>query len=95
MLENVFFSCVVANKITLLATSYSVCVVYTKTIIHLGVGGSDGYLPPLLSYGLCRLHVQVPLKTLSSLLKFEKCVKYANEMSDDVIHTRHNITSCI
>ena len=23
------------------------CVVYTKTIIHLGVGESDGYLPPL------------------------------------------------
>ena len=27
--------------------SYSACVVYTKTIIHLGVGESGGYLPPL------------------------------------------------
>ena len=33
---------------TLLAASYSACVVYTtKTIIHLGVGESGGYLPPL------------------------------------------------
>ena len=30
------------------AASYSACVVYTKTIIHLGVGDheSGGYLPP-------------------------------------------------
>ena len=27
------------------ATSYSACVVYTKTIIHLSVGESGGYLP--------------------------------------------------
>ena len=26
-------------------TSYSACVVYTKTIIHLSVGESGGYLP--------------------------------------------------
>ena len=26
---------------------YLACVVYTKTIIHLGVGESGGYLPPL------------------------------------------------
>ena len=26
---------------------YSACVVYTKTIIHLSVGESGGYLPPL------------------------------------------------
>ena len=30
-----------------LAVSYSTCVVYTKTIIHLSVGESGGYLPPL------------------------------------------------
>ena len=27
------------------AASYSACVVYTKTIIHLSVGESGGYLP--------------------------------------------------
>jgi len=25
---------------------WSACVVYTKTIIHLSVGESDGYIPP-------------------------------------------------
>ena len=29
------------------AASYAACVVYTKTIIHLSVGESGGYLPPL------------------------------------------------
>ena len=29
------------------SANYSACVVYTKTIIHLSVGESDGYLPPL------------------------------------------------
>ena len=29
------------------AASYSACVVYTKTIIHLSVDESGGYLPPL------------------------------------------------
>ena len=33
------------RKVTLWAASYSACVVYTKTIIHLGVGESGGYLP--------------------------------------------------
>ena len=32
---------------TLWAASYSACVVYTITIIHLNVGESGGYLPPL------------------------------------------------
>ena len=40
--------CIVTNKVTLWATSYSACVVYTKTIIHLGVGESGEYLPPPL-----------------------------------------------
>ena len=31
--------CIVTNKVTRWATSYSACVVYTKTIIHLSVGG--------------------------------------------------------
>ena len=35
------------NKVALWAASYSACVVYTKTIIHLSVGESSGYLPPL------------------------------------------------
>ena len=29
------------------SVNYSACVVYTKTIIHLSVTESDGYLPPL------------------------------------------------
>jgi len=29
------------------SADYLACVVYTKTIIHLGVGESGGYLPPL------------------------------------------------
>lgn len=36
------------NKVALWAASYSACVpVYTKTIFHLSVGESGGYLPPL------------------------------------------------
>ena len=42
------FCCYIfTNKVTLWAASYSACVVYTKTIIHLSVGESGGYLPPL------------------------------------------------
>ena len=40
-----FVGVTVTNKVALLAISYSVCVVYTKTIIHLSVGESGGYLP--------------------------------------------------
>ena len=32
-------------KLIFLAASDSACVVYTKTIIHLSVGESGGYLP--------------------------------------------------
>ena len=32
-------------EVTLWAASYSACMVYTKTIIHLSVGESGGYLP--------------------------------------------------
>ena len=35
----------VQHKITFCFANYSACVVYTKTIIHLSVGESDGYLP--------------------------------------------------
>ena len=38
---------IITNKVTLWAASYSACVVYTKTIIHLSVSESGGYLPPL------------------------------------------------
>ena len=38
--------CPVTNKVTFWSVSYSACVVYTKTIIHLSVGESGaGYLP--------------------------------------------------
>ena len=33
------------KKVTLWVASYSACVVYTKTIIHLSVGECGGYLP--------------------------------------------------
>ena len=45
--QNGFSRYIVTNKITLWAASYSACVVYTKTIIHLSVGESGGYLSPL------------------------------------------------
>ena len=38
---------IVTSKVTLGTASYSACVVYTKTIIHLSVGESGGYLPLL------------------------------------------------
>ena len=38
---------IVRIKIRFLFSSHSACVVYTKTITHLSVGESDGYLPPL------------------------------------------------
>ena len=38
---------IVTNRVTLWCASYSACVVYTKTIIHLSVGESGWYLPPL------------------------------------------------
>ena len=41
------FRPLVTHKITFWSANYSACVVYTKTIIHLSVGESDGYLPPL------------------------------------------------
>ena len=40
-----FVGVIVTNKVAFWAASYSACVVYTKTIIHLSVGESDGYLP--------------------------------------------------
>ena len=45
---------ILSNKVTLWAASYSACVVYTKTIIHLSVGESGaaswlGKYPPLFT----------------------------------------------
>ena len=40
---------IVRSKIIFWSTSYSTCVVYTKKIIHLSVGESDGYLPRRLT----------------------------------------------
>ena len=39
------FRYIVRTKIIFWPASYSACVVYTKTIIDLSVGESDGYLP--------------------------------------------------
>ena len=36
-------------------------------------------------------HLQIP--AVVPEYKFEKCVKYANEMTHDVIHTQPNTTS--
>ena len=38
------FVAMFSQKVALWAASYSACVVYTKTIIHLRVGQSDIYL---------------------------------------------------
>ena len=45
--QNGFCRYIVTNKVALWAASQLACVVYTKTIIHLSVGESGGYLPPL------------------------------------------------
>ena len=45
--QNGFCRYIFTNKVTFWAASYSACMVYTKTIIHLSVGESGGYLPPL------------------------------------------------
>ena len=45
--KNGFRRYIFTNKVALWAASYSACVVYTKPIIHLSVGESGGYLPPL------------------------------------------------
>ena len=42
----------VTHKITFWSANYSACVVYTKTIIHLSVGESDGYLQELITRSL-------------------------------------------
>ena len=41
--QNGFCRCTVTNKVSLWAASYSACVIYTKTIIHLSVGESCEY----------------------------------------------------
>ena len=41
--KNGFSRYIFTNKVTLWAASYSACVVYTKTIMHLSVGESGGY----------------------------------------------------
>ena len=43
--KNKIYRYIFTNKVSLWATSYSACVVNTKTIIHLSVGESGGYLP--------------------------------------------------
>ena len=41
--QNDFCRCIFTNKVTLWTASYSACVLYTKTIIHLSVGESGEY----------------------------------------------------
>ena len=65
--------CIVTNKVTLWATSYSACVVYTKTIIHLSVGGWI-FTSPLR--GLVNIHFQAKWK-LSCLLSFKHFLQHA------------------
>ena len=38
--------------------------------------------------------LQIPA-LVSEILKFEKCVKYANEMTNDVIHPTQNYIICV
>ena len=48
--QNGFCWYIVTNKVALWAASHSACVVYTKTIIHLSVGESGGYILPLFFF---------------------------------------------
>ena len=43
--QNGFCCYIFTKKVILWAASYTACVVYSKTIIHLSVGESGGYLP--------------------------------------------------
>ena len=45
-----------------MAASYSACVVYTKTIIHLSVGESGGYLPRRFAGSVNIHHYSLPLR---------------------------------
>ena len=58
------------KKVTLWTASYSACVVYTKTIIHLSVGESGGYLPPL------RWIIVNYWQTVSSIFAYNKNYQY-------------------
>ena len=73
--QNGFCRYIVTNKLTLWAASYSACVVYTKTIIHLSVGESSVYLPPLR-------WILVNYYTFNSTI-FSDRVKAYNEFSKD------------
>ena len=65
--QNGFCRYIFTNKVTLWVASYSACVVYTKTIIHLSVGESGEYLPPLR-----RIIVNYYCITLKSLWENER-----------------------
>ena len=41
---------------------------------------------------VCRLQISA---LVPEIFKFEKCVRYANEMTDDVIHSTHYYIMCI
>jgi len=71
----------VTNKVWF--ASFSACVVYTKTIIHLSVGESGEYLPPL--------HMQL-LCTLQRLLFFELKRKILSPIPTQNLHDRKSIS---
>jgi len=50
------------HKITFWSANYSACVVYTKAIIHLSVGESDGYLPRRFCGSVNIHHFSRPLR---------------------------------
>ena len=61
--QNGFCRYIVTNKVTLWAASYSACVIYTKTIIHLSVGVSGGYLPLLRGIIVNYISTRLPSST--------------------------------
>ena len=88
---------IITNKVTLWAASYSACVVYTKTIIHLSVGESGGYFTSTLVtviiywWNICndlftaRLHVG----SVSLYKIVEHCNKY--KINSAKLHVNNTI----
>ena len=62
------FQYLVTQKLTFWSANYSACVVYTTTIIHLSVGESDGYLPPLRWIPVISIYTLSDLGVLSNLI---------------------------
>jgi len=75
------FAFIVRNNANFQSVDYSTCAVFTKTIIHLSVRESSGYLPPLrgiivLYFSLCMCWFSLCYKhTLSLTLSFLCLIK--------------------